>query len=134
VQQGIEKYFNYMDKSVDKKCVFPDAQDFMEIIKDTLWYAVRGTDTLGIVFLGVTDGYADRIEFLVGVDKDAKITGVRIIYSNETPGYGERIIEKEFLDAFKEKYPDAISGATVSSQALINAVKDYTKRFKEYVR
>lgn len=134
IKKGIEIYSNYLAAPIDKKCVFPDAQEFLEIIKDTLWYALKNSDTLGFVFVGITQGYADRIKFLVGIDKDNKITKVEILYSNETPGFGERIQDEEFLDAFKEKTPDAITGATVSSQALINAVKDNIKRFKEYLK
>ncbi len=135
IKAGIEKYSRYLGKmQIDKKCVYAEAQDFVEIIDDTLWYALRDSDTIGIVFLGVADGYADRIEFLVGVNMKGKITGVEIVYFNETPGTGEMIGDRAFLDAFKKKIPDTITGATVSSKAIINAVRDNLKRFKEYLK
>ncbi|GAI31983.1 unnamed protein product, partial [marine sediment metagenome] len=131
---GIETYLNYLEKPLDKKCVFSGAQEFVEIIKDTLWYALKDADTVGIVFIGITQGFVDCIKFMVGVGTDAKINGVKILYSNETEGIGEVIREEEFLDKFKQGYPETITGATVSSQALIDAIKDYITRYKEYLK
>ena len=134
VKKGIETYLNYLEKPLDKKCVFSGAQEFVEIIKDTLWYALKDADTVGIVFIGITQGFVDCIKFMVGVGTDAKINGVKILYSNETEGIGVVIREEEFLDKFKQGYPETITGATVSSQALINAIKDYITRYKEYLK
>lgn len=133
IKQGIEQYVEYTGAGLDKRCVLTSAQRFVQIIEDTLWYAMRGDETLGVVFVGVTDGYLDRIEFLVGVDMTGTITGMEILYSAETPGMGELIREREFLDAFTDTMPDAITGATVSSQALIDAVGKGITRFKEYL-
>jgi Na+-translocating ferredoxin:NAD+ oxidoreductase RnfG subunit len=63
-----------------------------------------------------------------------QITGVEILYSNETPGIGEVIRSREFLDSFKEKIPDAITGATVSSKALINGVEEKVECYKDYLK
>jgi len=134
VKKGIETYLNYLETPVDKKCVFPDAREFIEIIKDTLWYALKDADTIGIVFIGITQGYLDYINFMVGVGTDAKINGVEILYSSETEGIGEAIREKEFLDKFKDGSVEAITGATVSSQALIDAIEEYIMRYKEYLK
>lgn len=134
IKQGIEQFASYLCPPLDKRCVFPDAQDFIEIIPDTLWYALGESDTIGIVFIATTQGYADQIEFIVGVTMKGQITGVEILYSNETPGIGEVIRSKEFLDSFKEKIPDAITGATVSSKVLINGVKEKVECYKDYLK
>lgn len=134
VRQGIEKYREFIGPAPDLSCVFSGMDDYIEVIEDTLWYAVSGIDTVGLVFRGYTDGYADRIEFLVGMNEKAEITGVAILASNETPGMGELIREKKFLDEFKTGTPDAISGATVTSRSLIDAVVTDMKRFKEYLK
>lgn len=134
VKKGIETYLNYLETPIDKRCVFSDAREFVEIIKDTLWYALKDADTIGIVFVGFTQGYLDCIEFMVGVGTDAKISGVEILYSSETEGIGEAIREKEFLDKFKEGSAEAITGATVSSQVLIDAIEEYITRYKEYLK
>lgn len=134
IKNGIETYLNYLETPIDKRCVFSDAREFVEIIKDTLWYALKDADTIGIVFVGFTQGYLDCIEFMVGVGTDAKISGVEILYSSETEGIGEAIREKEFLDKFKEGSAEAITGATVSSQVLIDAIEEYITRYKEYLK
>lgn len=134
IKQGIEQFASYLCPPLDKHCVFPDAQDFIEAITDTLWYALGESDTIGIVFIATTQGYAGQIEFIVGVTIKGQITGVEILYSNETPGIGEVIKGKEFLDSFKEKIPDAITGATVSSKALIDGVKEKVESYKDYLK
>jgi electron transport complex protein RnfG len=133
IRKGIETYFCYLTLQYDKDCLFSEA-DFIEVIKDTLWYAIKDNDTIGIVFTGVAHGYVDDITFIVGVNKDAQITGVDILSSNETEGYGTLILNREFLDQFTHGTPEAITGATTSSQALINAVMDGLTRFKEYLK
>lgn len=137
IKKGIELYIGYLPGSIkedNRKNVFRDADQFIEIIKDTLWYAITGCETLGIVFTGAVMGYLDSIKFMVGLNKKLAITGVEILYSQETEGIGERLREREFLDKFKEAMPEAISGATISSQALINGVKEFLKRYQGYLK
>jgi Na+-translocating ferredoxin:NAD+ oxidoreductase subunit G len=90
----------------------------------------------GWVIKSKGQGYADKIELLVGVDADAqKITGLYILDQKETPGLGNRISETKWREQFvgKEtqhalratkagaKNPDeinAVSGATISSNSV----------------
>mgnify|MGYP000247522843 CR=1 FL=1 len=80
------------------------------------------------------------------------IDGITIIYQEETPGLGSRIAEREYLDKFigkkfspeleltgegkavEENEIDAITGATLSSDALIrilnNNYREYNEAFK----
>ena len=85
-------------------------------------------------------GYADKIELLLGLDADARtITGLFILDQKETPGLGNRIIEKPWRDQFLDKSSatrlvvvkgnpgkdneiDAISGATISSRTVTGIV------------
>lgn len=85
-------------------------------------------------------GYADKIELLLGLDANAKtITGLFILDQKETPGLGNRIIEKPWRDQFLDKASatrlvvvkgnpnktneiDAISGATISSRSVTGIV------------
>ncbi|MBU0973204.1 MAG: FMN-binding protein [Proteobacteria bacterium] len=85
-------------------------------------------------------GYADKIELLLGLDAAAKtITGLFILDQKETPGLGNKIIEKPWRDQFlnkacdtrlvvvkgspsKENEIDAISGATISSRSVTGIV------------
>lgn len=133
VRRGIETYAGDMGLPFDMTCVFSQANNFIEILPGSLWYALADADTLGIVFFGAAEGYLDMIRFAVGYSKDQSITGVDIVYSQETEGIGEVIRDEEFLEKFKQGIPDVISGATISSKALIDGVQAGIERFKEYV-
>lgn len=85
-------------------------------------------------------GFQDRIRLLVGLSKDGgQVTGLTVLESYETPGLGDRIAHREFRDQFigqstaqqftrvkpGESAPapvHAITGATISSQAVIHAI------------
>lgn len=85
-------------------------------------------------------GFQDRIRLMVGLSNDgSRVTGLTVLESNETPGLGDRIQQPEFRNQFVGKsteHPftrsrpgvsadtpvDAITGATISSDAVIDAV------------
>ncbi len=84
-------------------------------------------------------GYSSYIEMLVSMDTDLKIKDVKILHHGETPGLGDQVEDRKlFLDQFKGKALSqivllktetteniqAISGATISSRAVTNGVKD----------
>ncbi|MEO0106167.1 MAG: FMN-binding protein [candidate division WOR-3 bacterium] len=127
-------YLLYREPGDIKFKVMPAAKKFFPIIDGILWYAIADSDTIGIVFYGATMGYIDTIKFIAGLDRHTKITGIEILYSNETAGIGERIREREFLDQFKQKIPEAITGATISSRALINKIKGDIESYKKYLQ
>ncbi len=105
----------------------------------------------GYVIEVVTQGYADQITMLVGVNHKGHVTGLVVLEAHETLGLGSRILTdhvflSQFLngsgsftigtqgaDAFsgatgeaetagEEITVDGISGATVSSKAVARAV------------
>ena len=120
---------------------------------------------IGYAFKAEGQGYSGVIETMAGMDKTGKITGIKILAQDETPGLGAKISEvlvqktlwqaiKElfaprertpqlpgqpwFCEQFKdkkikdlivvttpsEKNIQAITGATTSSQALTNSVRE----------
>jgi electron transport complex protein RnfG len=133
VRKGIETYAEYLGVGYEQVDVFPEASGFCTVIPDTLWYALFGEDTVGIVFIDAVQGYVDDIKFMVGHNGE-QITGVKILYSRETEGFGEKIRDMEFLEGFGQGIPEAISGATVSSRALINGVESGIERFLGYLK
>jgi electron transport complex protein RnfG len=94
-------------------------------------------------------GYADRIEMLIGFDPHVeKITGIYILEQKETPGLGNKIVTDAWRSQFVGKATDqpltavkgqakagneidAVTGATISSRSvtgIINtAVNDLRK-------
>ncbi len=94
---------------------------------------------VGLVIPVASKGYGGPIDMLVGINKDGKVTGVKIIKLSETPGLGLNATEPSFLDQFKGKSIEnklkakldiqAITGATITSQAVANGVKEALEKF-----
>ncbi len=139
--------------------VLPDAVKF-EPGKGCDYYIGKDDkgNVVGYVFKTSEKGYSSEIVLMVGVDPDLKITGIKVLSQNETPGLGTRIVEvkatstiwdvasgkaKEkpgrpwFLEQFVGKdlvglvEVKTISGATISSSAVIRAVKKGLERLEE---
>ncbi len=83
----------------------------------------------GVAFKVLAKGYSSDIETMVGMDRDGTINAIKVLSQNETPGLGARITEKAFTEQFSQKnitgleQVQAITGATISSQAVIDSVK-----------
>jgi len=92
----------------------------------------------GVVRQVAARGYGGEIKLLVGIDEKGKVSGVKILSHQETPGLGANITAPKFLDQFKgkkvtdrleaKKDIDAISGATISSRAVCHGVQQALKR------
>lgn len=94
-------------------------------------------DLVGYVVSVSQPGYAANIDFVLGITKDGKVAGLNVISSQETPGLGARIGEKEWQNHWKgiemdynfNKATDAFAGATISPRAvytgIIRALKAY---------
>lgn len=105
----------------------------------------------GFIIETVTRGYADEIRMLIGVNLDGKVTGLVVAEAHETVGLGNNALnDHEFLAQFLNKSGsfavatvgedafsgatgevveadetvdvDAITGATVTSKAIIRCV------------
>ena len=104
---------------------------------------LEGTDASGAAVGYVinslsNDSYGGAVKISVGFDADGTITGVGIREINDTPGLGLKAKEPKFKDQYigknvdtlvvtktgasAENEIDAISGATVTSNAVTNAV------------
>jgi len=78
-------------------------------------------------------GYGGPLVFAVGIDMKGKVTGLSIVDNKETPGLGQNVEKPEFQKQFKGKSTsdalevgkdvDAVTGATISSKAVIEGVK-----------
>lgn len=114
-------------------------------------YRARRNGRPVAVVLGAVapDGYVDRIRLLVGIDIDGKITGVRVTGHAETPGLGDGIdtaVSDWILgfDGLAAGDPDRrwrlrrdggefdqMTGATVTSRAVVNAVRKTLKYYEQ---
>lgn len=107
---------------------------------------------VGWVVPGAGQGFADRIELLVGLDPEAtRITGVYVLDQKETPGLGNKITDDDFLKRFQDrsaaqplvlvkgaaKQPqevEGITGATISSESVVSIINATVAAFRQLLR
>lgn len=93
---------------------------------------------VGVAFKAAAKGYSSAIQTLAGMTQEGAITRIKILEQSETPGLGMRITEPEFTRQFNNKNNldeiQAITGATISSGAVIEAVKRQAEEIKEWLK
>lgn len=114
---------------------------------------LQGTDAqgqvVGYAFIAEGSGFAGPIRVVIGADKGLEtLSGFRVLASSETPGFGDKIARSYFQDQFKgapygnleltkvgdpaiiDRQVVAISGATVSSEAVVSIFNTYMDGIK----
>jgi len=122
-----------------RQAVLPSATTFKEFKGKEGFF--KGVDSngkfVGYVISCLAEGYGGEFWVMVGVDKDFKIVGINILSNKETPGLGNKIQEDKFQNQYKGKGMEnlevvkiptkekiqAVTGATISSKAVTEAVK-----------
>ena len=133
----------------------PNADDFVILRKRDAADDRRGVvavvqakhagEEIGYVFAVHTRGYSVvPIQTAVGIDLDGQISGVAIMALRETPGIGDRVQNREFLDRFVttgntepptfHARADGITGATLSAGAVIRGIEEALQAFWEESR
>ena len=122
------------------KEVLPEAARFEPVKsgENILYYKAYGADGVffGAAFKVSQKGYSSVIETMAGMKKDGTITAIKILSHNETPGLGAGVTEPAFTGQFRNRNiqeldgVEAVTGATVSSKAVIDSVK---KRAEEVI-
>jgi electron transport complex protein RnfG len=122
-------------------------------IKSNVYKALADGRCLGWAFNCEGAGFADKIELIVAVDEHfEKFAGYAVLASNETPGFGDQIKLSYYRQQF-EKAPVgrlelvktgnakkidaeivAISGATVSSTAVVNIINNFVVQVKKQMQ
>ena len=110
-------------------------------------------ECVGWSFNASGSGFADKIELVVAVDgKFETIAGFDVLSSNETPGFGDQIKYEYYRDQYKgapagdlklvtigdprkiDSQIVAITGATVSSTAVVEIVSHFVTQVKEQMQ
>jgi electron transport complex protein RnfG len=108
---------------------------------------------IGWLFTCEGAGFADQIKLILAVNANfEKIMGFGVLSSNETPNFGDKIKTPYYRDQFvgapaekltltkvgdpKEIDSDivAISGATISSQAVVTIINQFLPQVKEQMK
>lgn len=132
-----------------RKAVLPEAYGFRKV--EGLENSFEGLDengnTAGYVFTTSVKGYGGEILVMIGISSDSEVEGVVLLSQSETPGLGANVAKEEFRDQFKREIPEggftvvkgepsdgeieAITGATISSKAVADAVNIALDRFRD---
>lgn len=104
---------------------------------------------IGRVIVASGQGFADRIELLVGIDPAGeRITGLYIVDQKETPGLGDFITKEKWRAQFAGKpatvplkvtktgaqrpeQVDGVTGATISSEAVVTIVNSALAQWRK---
>lgn len=119
------------------------------ILNEILIAKGEGGEQIGYVISVTThDGYGGDITLSVGIDSNDKITGMEITSMNESPGLGSKANDEPFKSQYSGKNAsefkvvkgasgeneiDAITGATITSNAVTNAVNEATASLKAVI-
>ena len=141
--------------------LFSEADDFVEIEEDLLaeikttnsnvngvLEARSGSQIIGYAFQVSAGGYGGAVNTIVGINTDNTIAGIRIGSHGETPNLGDVIEEPRFTDSYIGKTTTerlvavgspsgdnevlSISGATISSFAVLSGVNDAKDAYLRY--
>ena len=114
---------------------------------DEVMRALDGDETLGYV-ITVTDheGYGGDIQFSMGVTLDGTLNGISLLSISETAGLGMKagdVLVPQFANKNVEQFTytksgatndseiDAISGATITTNAVVNGVNAGLTYFRD---
>jgi len=157
IQNEIDKFNRLAGALLTEAATFETAAEDIEvesakgkkITTDIKKGASADGECVGWAFICEGSGFADKIKLVLTVDAAfEKLAGFGVLASNETPGFGDKIKGDYFRSQFAgapatelilsktgdDKEPDneiiAISGATVSSEAVVKIVNNYIKQIK----
>lgn len=134
--------------------IFPDLDKVENVEGDKIFRVIDASgNLLGYAFLAEGSGYQGTIKLVAGIDSGlSSLKGIEILESQETPGLGDEIKSDKFRGQFngldatgtieyvKNQKPskpcqiEAITGATISSRAVVNALNKAVAEVKEALK
>jgi len=128
-----------LNLALSNECI-PGSTSIKEV-KDHFVGFDKKNRKIGYAFRVYPKGYGGTIDMVVGIDLKGRVAGIKIISMNETPGLGMKASESNFLRQFMGKTSgsplkakkdiDAITGATITSQAVANGVKQALSKYNK---
>ncbi len=144
----LERYAVAVDPTEALSKILKGAEDFRPVLDEAgeiMYYEAYDNfgALVGFGFIETGRGMWGDITVAGGIGLDYKVTGLVVIEQGETPGLGARIVEKKHLEQYigletdeikLKKYGgriDAISGATISSRAVTDIIREEVERVIE---
>ena len=111
--------------------IYPDMSGYD--VQEGVFIIDQAGTTIGYGFEAAGAGHGGDINVVVGLEEDTStVKGIEVISQSETPGLGSRVTEEPFTSQFAGAAiediiiggaVDAISGSTISSTAVVEAVR-----------
>jgi electron transport complex protein RnfG len=134
--------------NANRRLIVPQAVAFTEVqldpgaAADGLIEAYRAIDedgeTIAWLLVAGTRGYGGQVPVMLAIDSDQKISGIKVLNNDETPGLGKKAADSSFIAQYLDQKVDrgfaladagtnqvaidAVAGATISSKAVNTAV------------
>lgn len=138
-----------MLKTEAMQALVKDADAFSPVEGKKDWFEARkGEDTIAYVVPGESKGFGGEIIMLVAVSPEGKVLDFDILKHNETPGLGDLANKEHFKSGVRGKTIEhlvvtkdpaqtedvqAITGATISSRAVIKGVREAAEELTAYL-
>lgn len=135
-------------KSADeaRKEVLPEGDSFTEYdgtLAEGVDNCYIADNKAGMAVTAEYKGFGGAVKVMIGIDADGKITGVKVTEHSETPGLGTKAADAGYLEQYKgvgeagaaaigdDANIDAVTGATITSNAVYQSVSEALAQFKE---
>jgi electron transport complex protein RnfG len=125
-----------------------------QAVKTNIYKALdKKGNGIGFAFVAVGAGFGDKIELVIAVDANCgEFLGFQVLSANETPGFGDKMRNDSFRNQFRgaplgelslirigdagkiDSEIVAISGATVTSTAVMNIFNKSVMSIKEQLQ
>lgn len=97
----------------------------------------------GIALKVQVKSYGGKLQAIVGISQNGEVTGVKVLSHTDTPGLGTQPMKADYLKQYiglteltsdhikDDSTVDAVTGATISSNAIYHAVQMALAEYKE---
>ena len=134
------------EREADMRKIIADADDFTKVsdyspqpqsLVREIYTAKKEGEVIGYAVMSEVQGFSGALSLVVGIDTAGAVIGYEVMQSTETPGLGSKVAEEPFKSRFTGKNDilkltkspapgtseiSAISGATISSKAVLDGV------------
>lgn len=126
--------------------VLPDGDAFSEYdgkLVDGVLDCYIADNKAGMAVTSNYKGFGGAVKVMIGINANGEITGVTVTEHGETPGLGTKAMTVEYLSQYQgiaevvgghinsDANVDAITGATITSNAVYCSIEGALKQFAE---
>lgn len=147
VTKPIIEEINIRNANIARGEVLPQGEGSFSQINTELTEGVlevyQADNKAGYVYTVRDKGFGGKMTIMVGISDKGEIAGVKVTAHTETPGLGTKAMTKDYLSQYLGKASvtrtnegdktqiDAVTGATISSNAVFRGVEASLAQFKE---